>query len=138
LRTQSGAGPSGFAVFSESLSSDFHREAQWLQYLLQKEKLEMSLLNHTYNYIVSYDLNGPTPSHAEMDAHIQKFSVWYGRILETVWYVQSSASLQEVYDYMNAILSANDRIIVIEAEDAWMRNLLVDIPSLQRAWALAA
>lgn len=73
-----------------------------------------------------------------MDAHIRKFAMQYGRILETVWYVRSGASLKSVYDYMNAALSTNDRIIVVEANNAWVRNLLVQTPSLQEAWAKAA
>lgn len=92
----------------------------------------------TRNYIVSYDLNGRVPSHAEMDRHIRAFAAEYGRILETVWYVRSSATLQQVYTYLNQKLSLNDRIIVIEARNAWVRNLLVQTSSLQEAWLRAA
>lgn len=103
-----------------------------------KELLTVIPKNHTQNYIVSYDLNGPVPTHAQMDAHIAKFAVEYGRILETVWYVRSGLSCEAVYNYMNSILSPNDRIIVVDAKDMWMRNLLLDIPSIQQAWAKAA
>lgn len=42
------------------------------------------------NYIVSYDLNGSTPTHKQMDAHIAKKAGWTrGRVLETVWYRHS-------------------------------------------------
>lgn len=94
--------------------------------------------NTSKNYILSYDLNGRTPTHAQMDAHIRAFAAEYGRILETVWYIRSSATLEQVYEYMNRLLSLNDRIIVIEARNAWVRNLLIQIPSLQEAWAKAA
>jgi len=98
----------------------------------------MNLPRHIYNYIVSYDLNGSVPTHAAMDKHIAAFSTMYGRILETVWYVQTSVPLEATYEYLNRILSNNDRIIVVEAKNAFMRNLLVNIPSIQKAWALAA
>lgn len=98
----------------------------------------MNLFQHTHNYIVSYDLNGPNPSHAAMDRHIQAGCVKYGRVLETVWYIQSALPLPQMYEYLNRILSENDRIIVVDANDAFMRNLLVSIPSIQEAWALAA
>jgi hypothetical protein len=92
----------------------------------------------TRNFILTYDLNGPRPSHAEMDRHIAAFAAEYGRILETVWYIRSSATLQQVYDYMNSKLSLNDRIMVIEARNAHVRNLLVPTENLQEAWAKAA
>ena len=98
----------------------------------------MNLPRHTYNYIVSYDLNGSVPTHAAMDKHIAAFSTMYGRILETVWYVQTSLPLEATYNYLNRILSENDRIIVVEANDAYVRNLLIQTPSLQQAWAKAA
>ena len=90
------------------------------------------------NYIISYDLNGPTPSHKQMDDHLRKGSEVYGRILETVWYARSSGTPKEVFDYVNLILSVNDRLIVVAASDAWFRNLLISNPSLQENWRLAA
>jgi hypothetical protein len=40
------------------------------------------------NFVVTYDLNGPYPSHKQMDDHLQKIAIRYGRILETVWWVE--------------------------------------------------
>lgn len=86
------------------------------------------------NYFVSYDLNGPTPSHPTMDKHMEGAGWARGRVLETVWYVGTTASLKSVFDHVNSILSANDRLIVVQAEDAHFRNLLVSNASLQKAW----
>ncbi|MGE0665753.1 MAG: hypothetical protein AB7O49_04255 [Sphingomonadales bacterium] len=86
------------------------------------------------NYVVSYDLNGKNPTHAEMDAHIKRAGWAYGRILETVWYIGTTATTKQVYEHINAILSTNDRVIVVKATDAWFRNLLVSDDSLQKAW----
>lgn len=86
------------------------------------------------SFFVSYDLNGPSPSHAAMDQHIKNSGWAYGRLLETVWYVGANATLKGVYDYVNSILSANDRVLVIEASNAHFRNLLVSDESIQTAW----
>lgn len=86
------------------------------------------------NFIVSYDLNGPRPSHAEMDKHMEKAGWSRARILETVWYVGANANYEQVFDYVNSILSKNDQLIVIDAREAIFRNLLVSNQSLVDAW----
>lgn len=86
------------------------------------------------NYIVSYDLNGAVPTHAQMDAHVKTSGWANGRILETVWYIGTSASQRQVYDHFNSILSANDRLIVVTAANATWRNLLINDKSLLDAW----
>lgn len=86
------------------------------------------------NYFVSYDLNGRTPTHAEMDAHLKKLGRCVHRVLETVWYVRTSKTLEQLHDYVDSILSANDRVIVIEAVNCRWRNLLVSDVSIQNCW----
>lgn len=87
------------------------------------------------NYIVSYDLNGPVPTHAQMDVHIAKKTAWSrGRVLETVWYIKTDDPPIQVYDYINSILSINDRLLVVEAVGANWRNLLITDASLKRFW----
>jgi len=86
------------------------------------------------NYIVSYDLNGPRPTHAELDAHIHKASGHYGRVLETVWYVGTDWSLVELHDHLKSILRPEDRLLVVQASDATWYNLLVRTDSLRGAW----
>lgn len=86
------------------------------------------------NYIVSYDLNGSTPSHDEMDKHLQKLGAAVGRILETVWYVGYSGSLSDLYDHVKALLSSNDLLFVVEGQEATWNQLLVETGSLKTAW----
>jgi len=86
------------------------------------------------NYIVSYDLNGPYPTHKQIDDHMAKSGWTRGRILETVWYVATESTASEVFKYINIILSANDRLIVVKAELASFRNLLINNDSLKTAW----
>ncbi len=86
------------------------------------------------NYFVSYDLNGQHPTHAEMDAHLKKLGPCTLRVLETVWYVRSTKTLQEMYTYVNQILSANDSVLVIDARNCRWRNLLVSDDQLKNCW----
>lgn len=86
------------------------------------------------NYIISYDLNGRTPTHAQMDAHLNSGGYTRARILETVWYVKAPHDLNTVFSYINRILSDNDRLLVVQAMNAQVRNLLVDLDSLRKAW----
>lgn len=86
------------------------------------------------NYFVSYDLNGQRPAHKEMDDHLKKLGPCVHRVLETVWYIRTNLNKQQLYDYMNSILSTNDRILVIEASDAIWRNLLVPDKAVLDCW----
>jgi hypothetical protein len=85
------------------------------------------------HYFVSYDLNGSTPTHAQMDKHIVAFSSQSARVLETVWYVASNRTAKELYDHVNSLLSINDRLLIIEANAARYRNLL-DTTVIDRNW----
>jgi hypothetical protein len=46
------------------------------------------------NFIVTYDLNGPRPSHKEMDDHLRTLSAARGRVLETVWWSSTRVRLR--------------------------------------------
>lgn len=87
------------------------------------------------NYFVSYDLNGLTPTHAQMDAHLKSLGPCVHRVLETVWYVKYAGTMDQLYNYTNSILSNNDRVLIIHANNATMRNLLTDSESINSCWA---
>lgn len=86
------------------------------------------------NYIVSYDLNGTVPTHAEMDQHMEDAGWARARILETVWYVGTKQNRKEVYDHINSILSKNDQIIVVRARGGVFRNLLIKNKRFESLW----
>ena len=87
------------------------------------------------NFIISYDLNGPRPSHKEMDDHLEKLGVARGRILETVWYVGYSGTKKQLLEYVKTILGKEDLLIVVEAASATWTKLLIDDKSFVSAWA---
>jgi len=86
------------------------------------------------NFIVSYDLNGPNPSHQQVDECLEQLGATRARILETVWYVGWAGSRSDLFEAVNSLLSANDQLIVVQAVDATFRNLLVDKQALVEAW----
>lgn len=86
------------------------------------------------NFIVSYDLNGPKPSHKEMDDYLAKIGVTRGRILETVWYVKYSGTAVQLREYVRGILGKEDLLIVALATSAAWTKLLVNDQSLKTAW----
>ena len=86
------------------------------------------------NFFFSYDLNGTAPSHAEMDKHIRKLPCNVERVLETVWFIHTLWDKWSLYNYLNAILSQNDRVLLVEAGDAVLRNLLVPTLTIQNEW----
>ena len=90
------------------------------------------------NYFVTYDLNGPHPSHREMDKHLEKLGLLRGRVLETVWYVVYPGTAIQLRDQIASILGKEDLLLVIEAESAAWTKILVDNKSLITAWEQAA
>lgn len=90
------------------------------------------------NFIITYDLNGPHPSHKEMDDHLRKLVANRGRILETVWWVEYSGTAAQLRDQVKTILGKEDLLLVIEAKSAAWTRLLVDSNSLLTAWNKAA
>ena len=90
------------------------------------------------NFIITYDLNGPSPSHKQMDDHLRKLTVNRGRVLETVWWVDYPGTAAELRDQVKTILGQEDLLLVIEAKSAAWTKLLVDNGSLKEAWGRAA
>jgi len=90
------------------------------------------------NYIITYDLNGPSPSHREMDDHLSRLTAKRGRVLETVWWVSYPGTAAQLRDQVKTILGSEDLLLVIEANSAAWTKLLVNSDSLKAAWIEAA
>lgn len=89
------------------------------------------------HFLISYDLNGPNPTHATVDRALKQISSRYGRILETVWYVQYAGSIDRLSENVNRLLSSNDRLMVAKVADVKWRNLLVGDAELRKSLASA-
>ncbi len=86
------------------------------------------------NFIITYDLNGPSPSHKEMDEFLSKLVANRGRVLETVWWVDYPGTTAQLRDRLKTILGKEDLLLVVEAKSAAWTTLLVDERSLKEAW----
>ena len=89
------------------------------------------------HYLITYDLNGPFPTHAQIDKVLKSLSAEYGRVLETVWYIRSSDTIEKVAAEVNALLSTNDQLLVVEISKMQWRNLKVSDVALRAALATA-
>lgn len=80
------------------------------------------------NFILTYDLNGPHPTHKQMDAHLLALGPRFvrGRILETVWYIGGPTTTTLLRAYVQRILSPNDLLIVAETTNVAWTKLLVN------------
>lgn len=87
------------------------------------------------NFILSYDLNGPNPTHHEMDKHLEKIGAARGRILETVWYVGFNGTASDLLNHVRTILNNDDLLVVVKAESINWTKMLVTDDSLKQAWA---
>jgi hypothetical protein len=85
------------------------------------------------SYILSYDLNGPSPSHKEMDQLIRSVATKAGRVLETVWWVDYPGTEVQLRDRLLSILRKEDRLIVCASPRAAWYNLLVADTALKQA-----
>lgn len=88
------------------------------------------------NYIISYDLNGPNPTHQEMDKFLATLGSSRARVLETVWWLDYSGSASDLRDRLNTILRSEDSLLVCRCTSAAWQNLLVN--GLADAWNKAA
>lgn len=80
------------------------------------------------NFIITYDLNGPRPTHKQMDDHLLALGPKFvrGRLLETVWYLAGPTTAVQIRNYIQPLLSANDLLLVVEATSAAWTDLLVN------------
>ncbi|MDX1819293.1 MAG: hypothetical protein R3197_00225 [Paracoccaceae bacterium] len=90
------------------------------------------------NYIVTYDLNGPTPSHKQIDDHLSRVGANRGRVLETVWWVDYSGSAEQLFAYLQTIIRQEDSLLVLAVSVAAWQNLLVDGQAFKAAFEKAA
>lgn len=90
------------------------------------------------NFILTYDLNGPLPSHKQMDDHLARVTLARGRILETVWWVSYAGTAEQLRNAVATILGQEDLLLVVEAASAAWTKLLVPNGNFKQAFERAA
>lgn len=90
------------------------------------------------NFVVTYDLNGPRPSHKQMDDLIPTLAATYASVLETVWWLDFPGTAAGLRDRLQTILGQEDFLLVIECKSAAWTRLLVDGQAFKQAFEKAA
>lgn len=86
------------------------------------------------NYILTYDLFGRVPTHAQVDAHIAKAGFKeFAKILDDGWYIGTPHNIAAVHRYFMKIFSENDRIVLIEIKRTMLENLEVPTEEIEEA-----
>lgn len=88
------------------------------------------------NYIVTYDLNGPSPSHRDVDREMDALGA--SRILETVWWLDWSGTPAGLRDHLMSILQIEDGLLVCKISAAAWNSLRVTSESFKDAFNKAA
>jgi hypothetical protein len=88
------------------------------------------------NFIVTYDLNGPYPSHQDVDQLLSNLGGT--RVLETVWWVPWSGDHVGLRDRLMSTLRSEDGLIVCEVSAAAWNGILVDSNAFRTAFEQAA
>jgi hypothetical protein len=74
------------------------------------------------NYLVAYDLMAPGQRYPAVEKAIQAQGTAC-KLLNTTWYLKSGAALNAVRDAIWAVMDANDKLLVVQAENAAPANL---------------
>jgi hypothetical protein len=61
---------------------------------------------------VSYDLHQPGRAYEKIEEAVKGLAVSYGRILASMWLLETNYSPIEVFDRISAVLDANDSLVV--------------------------
>lgn len=88
------------------------------------------------NYFVAYDMKAINRKRQDdIEAHLQDLGrLGIYRVLETVWYVQYPGTADQLGEYVDRILADDERLLVIDASDCRMRNLMVPSMKIQNCW----
>lgn len=81
-----------------------------------------------HTYLVSYDLIRPGKDYTTLHTNLKSYGTW-AKPLESVWLVKSSLGVEQLRNFIQAHMDANDKIFVVEVTGkaaAW-RNLSVEI-----------
>lgn len=86
------------------------------------------------NLFISYDLDSPGQNYAKVDAAIKALGA-STKVLLSMYYVKTVLSAQDAEARVWRAMDPNDRLVVINASDAWFDNSLPgSIQMIQAHW----
>ena len=89
------------------------------------------------NYFVTYDLYDPGQNYEAVEKAVQQCGD-AGKVLQTVWYLSSAMSGEQIRSKVWSAMDANDRLLVIEARMAWGQNIGDRWSVIARHWKTTA
>lgn len=69
-----------------------------------------------HNLFISYDLNFPGQGYDRITAAIKELGPW-ARVHRSLWYVNSTRSVEDAAQYLRSMIDQNDALIVIDASN---------------------
>lgn len=66
-------------------------------------------------YLISYDLCQPGQNYESVAKRIQRFPAWF-HILQSAWFVQTSANANYIYEQVRQCLDQNDLLFVTRVD----------------------
>jgi hypothetical protein len=86
------------------------------------------------NFFIAYDLDSPGQNYAKIEQAIHQCGAAV-KVQLSLFYVKSPNSKSEILEHCLKSMDGNDRLIVIEANDAIWQNCFVDsYDFMQQRW----
>jgi hypothetical protein len=91
------------------------------------------------NLVISYDLDRPGQNYAKIDTAIKALAPnGWAKLNLSVWYVHTVYSMSQVYEKLKAVIDGNDRLVVVQANNAQAYNPLCNWNFVIDHWNAAA
>ena len=88
-------------------------------------------------FVISYDLKQPGRDYASLHEAIRAYGIWWHNLGST-WLIETTASAQQVANYLLPHIDRNDRLLVVKAGDdaAWTYSFPQDARDwmVERVW----
>jgi len=75
----------------------------------------------TFNYFIAYDLCRPGQNYEDVRERIKSLGP-HAWMQQSLFYVQSDMTMQQVHSFIREVMDPNDRLSVIWARDAFVSN----------------
>jgi len=86
------------------------------------------------NLFISYDLIAPGQHYPEVIAAIQALGAW-AKVHYSLFYVKTTLSASEAATKVRTVMDSNDKLIVIDAKDAYWYNLPKEVEDqIKQQW----
>ncbi|MER8818602.1 hypothetical protein NKH70_02080 [Mesorhizobium sp. M0991] len=84
-----------------------------------------------HNLFIAYDLIVPGQNYEAVQDRIKQLGQWY-KLQYSLYYVQSSLTLEQANIFIRGVMDDTDKLTVIEAENAWVNQVPVgDLAQIQ-------